>query len=127
MIRYPSSSDIFIEVNGIRLGVAQSYRARTTRESRYVEAFGSLEPVGTVGGRVKHLLELTRVCLNGSSIGDGIDFHQLSGFNVVIVKPGCRIIYSGCEWSAIDENAALGNVVLESVSVVASKRMEVAI
>ena len=126
MIKYPTSSDIYIEINGRRLAVAQGYRARTTRESRYIEAFGSLEPVGTAGGRVKHVLELTRVCLDGAAIGDGINFHDLAGFNVVIVKPGRKIIYSGCEWSAIDENASLGNTVLESVTIVASKRMELA-
>lgn len=125
MVQFPSSHDITLEVNGKTLAVAQSYQAKTLRESQYVEAFGSLEPVGTVGGRVKHLLELTRVCLTGSAVEDGINFHALEKFNVVIVKPYCRIIYSGCEWSTIHEKAALGNVVLESVSIVAAKRMEV--
>lgn len=123
MLHIPTSNDIFIEVNGRKLAVAQSYRAKTTRDSKYVEAFGSVEPVATVGGRVKHLLELTRVCL--AHPGDGVDFHSISGFNVVIVKPDRKIIYSGCEWASIDENATLGNVVLESVSIVASKRLEI--
>ena len=60
-ITFPTGSDISIEVNGQRLAVAQSYKARTAKESRYVEAFGSREPVGAVDGRVKHLLELTSV------------------------------------------------------------------
>ena len=126
MIRYPTSSDIYLEVNGQRIAAAQSYRANTTRESRYVETFGSLEPVGTAGGKVRHLLELSRVCISGTALEDGIDFHSLSNFNVVIVKPNGKIIYSGCEWAFIDEKATLGSVVLESVSIVASKRMEIA-
>jgi hypothetical protein len=126
VIKYPTSSDIYIEVNGRRLAVAQSYRARTTRDSRYVEAFGSLEPVGATAGRIKHVVELSRVCLSGLAAGDGINFHDLIGFNVVIVKPGCKIIYSGCEWQSIDERADLNTTVLESVSIVASKRMEIA-
>ena len=124
MLHFPTSSDITIEVNGRKLAVAQQYRAQTTRESRYVEAFGSTEPAGTVGGRVKHVLELTRVCVLAETLSDGIDFHGLSGFNVVIAKPDRKIIYSGCEWASIDETAGLGNVVLEAVSIVASKRME---
>lgn len=124
MLHFPTSSDISIEVNGRRLAVAQQYRAQTTRESRYVEAFGADEPVGTVGGRLKHVLELTRVSALSDAVSDGIDFHGLSGFNVVIQKPDRRIIYSGCEWASIDENANLGNVVLESVAIVASKRLE---
>ena len=124
MLHFPTSSEITIEVNGRPLAVAQSYRAQSTRESRYVEAFGQVEPAGTVGGRVKHMLELTRVSVLSDALSDGVDFHELSGFNVVIVKPDRKIIYSGCEWASIDESASLGNVVLEQVSIVASKRME---
>lgn len=124
MIQFPTSNDIYIEVNGRKLAVAQRYRAKTTRESAYVEAFGSAEPVGTVGGRVNHVLELSRVYVYGDSLGDGVNFHGLSGFNVVIVKPDRKIVYTGCEWSSIDEDAPLGKTVLESVTVVASRRME---
>lgn len=123
-ILFPTSKDIYLEVNGRRLAVAQGYRAKSTRESRYVEAFGSEQPVGTVGGRQKHLLELSRVCATREAVSDGIDFHSLSGFNVVIVKPDRQIIYSGCEWGEILETATLGEVVLETVTVVAGKRME---
>jgi len=124
MIAFPTSCDITIEINGKKLAVAQSYRARSTRESRAVEAFGQSEPVGTVAGRCVHQLELSRVRLLEGAADDGIDFYTLGGFNVVIAKPGRRVIYSGCEWSGIDEAAALGGVVLESVSILAAKRME---
>ena len=122
MLNIPTSSDIYIEVNGRKLAVAQSYKARTIRESKYVEAMGSVEPVATVGGRVKHHLELSRVKISGAA--DGIDFHGAENFNVVIVKPDRRIIYSGCEWISINENAGLGNVAIESVSIAAAKRLE---
>ncbi|MCL2056714.1 MAG: hypothetical protein FWH02_05800 [Oscillospiraceae bacterium] len=124
MLSIPTSNEITIEVDGRKIAVAQSYRARTTRDSKYVEAFGSAEPVATVGGRVKHQLELSRVLI--SAPGDGVDFHAISGFNVVIVKPDRKVIYSGCEWAGIDETAGLGSVVLESVTIVASKRLEIA-
>jgi len=125
MISFPTSNDIFIEINGQKLAVAQSYRARSSQQSRYIEAFGSVEPVGTAGGRITHNLELSRVCISKNAISDGIRFHELSGFNVVIVKPDRKIIYSDCEWSSVDEVASLGNVVIESLSIVASKRMEI--
>lgn len=120
---FPTSKDIYIEIDGRRLAAAQSYKAKTTRESRYIEAFGSAEPVGTVGGRVRHLLELTRVCLCGSA--EAVDFHRADGFNVVIVKPDRKIIYSGCQWSSIDEAAAISDMVYETLTAVASGRMEV--
>ena len=124
-ITFPTGSDIAIEVNGQRLAVAQSYKARTTKESRYVEAFGSKEPVGAVDGRVKHLVELTRVCVTGAAIRDRVDFYALSDFNVVIAKPDRRVIYSNCQWSRIGESGTLGACVLEKVTVVAGKRLEV--
>lgn len=122
-ILFPTSKDIYLEINGSRLAVAQGYKVKTSRESRYVEAFGCEEPVGTVGGRQKHVLELRRVCATREAVANEVDFYSLSGFNVVIVKPDRQIIYSGCEWSEISESASLGEVVLESVTVVASKRM----
>ena len=51
----PTSKDIYLEINGTPIAVAQSYRATTSRESQAIEAFGSVEPVGTLAGRVKHL------------------------------------------------------------------------
>ena len=43
-ITFPTGKDISIEVNGQKLAVAQSYKAKTTKTSRTVEAFGSREP-----------------------------------------------------------------------------------
>ena len=124
-ITFPTSKDIYIEIDGRRLAAAQSYKAKTTRESRYVEAFGSAEPVGTVGGRVRHVVELTRVAVTPQMDGDTVDFHALDGFNVVIVRPGSKIIYSDCRWSAIDESTPLGDLVYETLTLVARTRMEV--
>ena len=126
-ITFPTGSDISIEVNGQRLAVAQSYRVRTSKESKYVEAFGSKEPVGAVDGRVKHLLELTRVCITGAAIRDRVDFYALSDFNVVIAKPDRRVIYSGCQWSEISEAASAGDLLFETVTIAASKRVEAAV
>lgn len=126
-ITFPTGSDISIEVNGQRLAVAQSYRARTSKESRYVEAFGSREPVGAVDGRVKHLLELTRVCVTGAALRERVDFYALTDFNVVIAKPDRRVIYSGCQWTEISEAASAGDLLFETVTIAASRRMEVAV
>ena len=121
LLSIPTSADISIEVNGQKVAAAQSYRVQSARESRYIEAFGSREPVGTVGGRVQHKIELTRVCLCQT---EGIDFYNLSGFNLVIVQPDCKIIYSGCQWSSIGETGALGAMVVEKITIVAAKRIE---
>lgn len=126
-IVFPTSKDIYLEANGQKLAVVESYRARSTQESSFVEAFGEQEAVGTVGGKIQHTIELSRVYVTGGTQGDGINFFNLHGFNLVIVKPDKRIIYSGCEWTDIDEEAGLNHTILEKVSLMAAKRMEMAV
>ena len=126
LVSFPTSKDVYIEVDGKRLAAAQSYKGKTSRESRFVEAFGSDEPVGTVGGRVKYLIELSRVVVCGGSAAE-VRFHNLSNFNIVVVRPDRKIIYSGCEWSGVDEAIGLNDLVYETVTAVASSRMEVAL
>ena len=118
----PTSRDIYIEVNGKKLAVVESYKVSATRESRPVEAFGQADPVATIAGRIKYNLELSRVYVNPANT-DGIDFYGLTDFNVVIVKPGSKIIYSGCEWASIQEGVGINDTVLEDVKIIASKRM----
>ena len=122
---FPTSSDIYLEVDGTRVAVVQSYTAKTTRTSTAVEAFGEDQPVATVQGQAAHVLELTRLYATDEAISDGIRFHDLTDFSLVICKPDRMIIYSGCNWSAIQESAELGAMVAEKLTVIASKRVEV--
>ena len=122
---FPTSSDIYLELEGKKVAVVQSYTARATRTSTPVEAFGEAEPVATIAAQNQYVLELTRLYATGDAIADGIDFYALSDFSLVICKPDRRVIYSGCNWNAIAEEGKLGTMVAEKVSVVAKKRMEV--
>ena len=122
---FPTSCDIYLELEGKKVAVVQSYAARTTRTSTLVEAFGEEEPVATIAAQNQYVLELTRLYATDDAIADGIDFYTLSDFSLVICKPDRRVIYSGCNWEAIAEEGKLGAMVAEKVSVVAKKRMEV--
>ncbi len=122
-ITVPTSKDIYIEVDGKKLAVVESYRAFTKRESKNIEAFGSENPVATVSGKCTYSLELKKVLIINDSDFDKIDFYNLSNFNLMIVKPDCRIIYSGCEWSDITESGDLSKPCIETVNIIASKRM----
>ena len=42
----------------------------------------------------------------------------------MICKPDRRVIYSGCQWSGIQEDGQLNAMVAEKVTVVAAKRIE---
>lgn len=121
---FPTSSDIYLEVDGMRVAVVQSYAAKTSKSSIAVEAFGEAEPVATVAGQAAHVIELTRLYATDEAIKDKIDFYSLSGFSLVICKPDKKIIYSDCQWSSIQESANIGSMVLEKVTLVASKRIE---
>ena len=122
---FPTSSDIYLELEGKKVAVVQSYTARATKSSTAVEAFGEAEPVATIAAQCQYVLELTRLYATDDAIADGINFYDLRDFSLVICKPDRKVIYSGCNWSAIAEEGKLGAMVAEKVSVVARKRMEV--
>ena len=123
-ISFPTSSDIYLEADGVRIAVVQSYTARSTRTSTAVEAFGEKEPVATVPGPEQHTIELSRLYATDEAIRDGIDFYALSGFSLVVCKPDRKIIYANCQWSESKEVGELGRMVLERVKLVASRRIE---
>ena len=122
----PMSSDIYLEVGGKKVAVVQSYQATAKKKDRSVEAFGESEPVATIAGQPSYTLELTRLYATDSAISDGINFHTLTDFSLVIVKPDKRIVYTGCNWSRIDENGSVGDLVAEKITVIAAHRVETA-
>ena len=121
---FPTSSDIYLEADGVRVAVVQSYAAKTTKSSTAVEAFGEAEPVATAPGQANHVVELTRLYATDQAIRDGINFYTMENFSLVICKPDRKIIYSGCQWSSIQESASVGSMVLEKVTLVAARRIE---
>ena len=121
---FPTSSDIYLEMDGKKVAVLQSY---TAKASQSVEAFGESEPVATIEGQKRYTLELTRLYATDSAVSDGINFYDLADFSLVICKPDRRIIYSGCQWSGIQEDGQLNAMVAEKVTVVAAKRIETSV
>lgn len=126
VIGFPTSSDIYIEAEGKKLAVVQSYKATATRSEQIVEAFGESEPVATIANQLTYKLELTRLYATDEAISDGINFHKLSNFSLVIVKPDKRVIYTNCQWSRIEESGELSQMVAERITVVSSHRTEMA-
>lgn len=94
---FPTSSDIYLEVDGKKVAVVQSYTAKSSRTSQTVEAFGEDEPVATIPGQRTHVIELTRLYATDEAIRDGLNFHALEDFSLVICKPDRKIIYSGAQ------------------------------
>ncbi len=124
-VQFPTSSDIYLELNGKKIAVVQSYTALASRKEQVVEAFGEAEPVATVATQLQYKLVLTRLYATDDAIRDGINFHALSDFSLVIVKPDKRVIYTGCQWSEIAESGKLSELVAEKITLVSSHRVEI--
>ena len=122
---FPTSSDIYLELDGRKVAVVQSYTAKASKSSHSVEAFGESEPVATIEGQKKYTLELTRHYATDDAVSDGINFYDLADFSLVICKPDRKVIYSGCEWSGIQETGQLDAMVAEKITVTAARRIEV--
>ena len=121
---FPTSSDIYLEADGRKIAVVQSYTAKASKSSQTIEAFGESEPVAIIPGQNTYVLTLKRLYAPDEAISDGINFYDLKDFSLVICKPDRKIIYSGCEWSTIQEEGQLNAMVAEKITVVASKRIE---
>ena len=121
---FPTSADIYLELDGKKVAVVQGYTAKASKSSKNVEAFGESEPVATIEGQRKDTLELTRLYATDDAVSDGINFYDLRDFSLVICKPDRKIIYSGCEWSTIQEEGQLNAMVAEKITVVAARRIE---
>lgn len=123
---FPTSSDIWLEVDGQKVAVVQSYSCKASRTSMTVEAFGEDEPVATVQGPQSYVIQLTRLYATDQALADGLNFYELKNFSLVICKPDRKVIYSDCQWSGIEEDAQLGKTVVEKLTLVARSRMETA-
>ena len=123
---FPTSADIWLELDGRKVAVVQSYSCKTTRSSIAVEAFGEEEPVATVQGPQSYVIQLTRLYATDRAIADGLNFYELKNFSLVICKPDRKVIYSDCQWSDIQEDAKLGGMVMEKLTLVARSRLETA-
>ena len=123
---FPTSSDIWLEMDGQKVAVVQSYNCKAARSSVTVEAFGEDEPVATVQGPQSYVIQLTRLYATDRAIADGLDFYGMKDFSLVICKPDRKVIYSGCQWGEIQEDAKLGQMVMEKLTLVARSRMETA-
>ena len=122
--KIPTTADIYLEVDGVRVAVVQSYKVTASRESKAIYAFGQTEPVSTIRGQSQYTLELTRLYATDEAIRDGLSFADMDEFSLVICKPDRKVIYSGCEWSGIQEDGELNATVAEKVTLTAARRIE---
>lgn len=89
---FPTSSDIYLEAEGKKIAVVQSYTAKAGKTSQTIEAFGESEPVAILPGQRTYTLTLRRLYATDEAISDGINFYDLEDFSLVICKPDRKVI-----------------------------------
>ena len=118
----PTTADVNLQVDGKVVALVQSYRATAKRSGKAILAFGSREPVATIAGAEEYVLELSRLYATEQALADGLDFMTMDDFSLTVEMPGRYIVYSGCRWTKLEEQAHVGGTVLENVTLTAAKR-----
>lgn len=101
-----SSYDIYIEHDGQRVAVVQSYTMRPIKELRY-------------------LIEMNKICVTDEAIRNDLNINNFAGFSFVVCKPDRNIIYTDCKWVYSDESMPLCSISIEKATAIAEKRIEV--
>lgn len=114
-----ADTEVYLEADGAKAAVIDNYTVETVQQSHTVTAWGEQEPVGTAAGAVTYEITLQGVCP-----ADGIDLYALADFHLVIVRPGAKIVYSGCRWKKIGAQGGTGNLCCRSMRLTAAKREE---
>lgn len=123
-ITFPTSKDIYFELNKKKVAVVQSFNTSYSKEDREVDAFGEEEVIGYTPGKKQHTIRITKAYIHDDALNDGINFYNLENFEFVIVKPDRRVVYSGCSITGIDEEGSLNDIVAENINIRATTRRE---
>lgn len=121
---FPTSKDVFFEINKKKVAVVQNYSTSYTKEDREVDAFGEEEAVGYTAGKKKYSIRISKAYIDAGAYKDGISFYTLDNFEFVIVKPDRRIVYSGCSIQQVDEEGSLNDIIAENITIRATRRRE---
>ena len=93
-----SLGGITIETGGTVLAHAAGYAVKSSRAVTAVRPYGSTEPLTFLPGTVTHILQLEQIKWENPA-----DFYTMSNFTVKITRNGQTVQYTGCEWTAIEE------------------------
>jgi hypothetical protein len=126
-VEFPTSKDIYFELNGRKIAVVQSYNTSYTKEDKDIDAFGEELPVGNVPGKRQYTIKITKAYIHEAAVKDGINFYNINDFEFVIVKPDRRVVYTGCSITGVDEEGSLNDMIAENINIKAIRRREDAV
>ncbi|HAL11678.1 MAG TPA: hypothetical protein DCP22_05085 [Ruminococcaceae bacterium] len=93
-----SLGGITLEAGGTILAHAAGYTVKASRALLALRPYGSTEPLALLPGTVTHTLQLEQIQWENPA-----DFYTISNFTVKITRNGQTVQYTGCEWTAIEE------------------------
>ena len=121
-INFPTNKDVHIEVEGKILAAVNGYKIKSKCDKRYIRSFWNNDPIGILAGDVIHEIELSRIYLYSNGINNYQDYFELSDFNLVLVKPGKRVVYKNCKWTQISESINEQRMLIEEAMLISKKR-----
>ena len=93
-------SGITIEAGGQALAPAGGYSAKRGRACVAVWPYGSTEPLTLLPGSTSHILQLEQIRWE-----EAANYNTMSNFTVKITRNGGTVQYTGCEWTAVEEES----------------------
>lgn len=95
-----SGSGITIEAGGQVLAHAADYSVKMSRACVAVWPYGSTEPLTLLPGSTSHILQLEQIRWE-----EAANYNTMSNFTVKITRNGGTVQYTGCEWTAVEEES----------------------
>ena len=93
-------SGITIEAGGQALAHAAGYSVKMSRACVAVWPYGSTEPLTLLPGSTSHILQLEQIRWE-----EAANYNTMSNFTVKITRDGETVQYTGCEWTAVEEES----------------------
>ena len=93
-------SGITIEADEQVLAHAAGYSVKMSRACVAVWPYGSTEPLTLLPGSTSHILQLEQIRWE-----EAANYNTMSNFTVKITRNGGTVQYTGCEWTAVEEES----------------------
>jgi hypothetical protein len=114
-----ADTEIFLEAQGMRIALAESYTEQAAQDIRPVSVWGEQFPSSVAAGAVRYELTLRNVRPE-----EGVDLYAAADFTVTAAGPDRRIVYSGCRWKTLAAAGGKGERALRSMELLAAAREE---
>lgn len=97
---------------------AQECTVQTKRTAKVVSGYGEDTAAGLCVGARAYKITLKKLV----QVQENINFDEASSFTICLKRQGQDMIFSECEWVDITQNIVNGKAVLETITLMSTKR-----